>query len=713
MSDQDHIKLMIRLICSTLLESPAAKDYATRSPSNTLDDVLPTGKASYGGARKDGGAVSECLEVDHERLVNAAAPTLETPDPLADMGGPQDAWQEPASTGVAHVTVTGYRPKEAVTRLKDTSLRRVRALPPRNPKWMQGEPRWMQSSVTVETQPTQPVRLAGCPVAIDTTASYLISPGHRRWEEHVKAFGEAPVCDRRVACSAVPVLEPFKVRIITAGEGVFYLESRRLQRMLTHVLKHGPLAHFFPALQGRISEEVLMGVAGDWLRTGDYSILSGDYKGATDTLRKEYCVDTLKIILDLIPQYNLVDEEGLLTSDTRQLRDIMTACLSEHRLEYSFKGKKEWGGPSVKEKWSVDQMKGQLMGSFLSFPILNIVNLAVNLSFLIRAGVVDSMEWPSAPLIVNGDDVFAVGPRGIFDDAWEKYVGLVGFRKSLGKNYVSSKFCTINTQLYQVVETAQGPWLREVHAVPFHHLFKEGWADVRDLENVVDGVPVEGPAAAGALLDRVTSHFSEESDKELWTRFFMLRHRKALDRLSLPWYLPGDLGGLGIKPWGSLREESHPDAMLAAYLIRSLQVDDLRNQVKAELPVMQGYSDSRPCDVLRARLDTEYMKACGWTQIHMKNPSEEWLKVCAERPRAPSLDPLGLLLAGHIPEPPKANFTRLNGMKRKLKGLQGLANNGIRLNPVDLRQEHRILWVPRVVRLRILGYRHLRSRGLW
>lgn len=131
------------------------------------------------------------------------------------------------------------------------------------------------------------------------------------------------------------------------------------------------------------------------------------------------------------------------------------------------------------------QTRGQLMGDVLSFPILCLLNASTyygsielykkrslletslrNSKFYVsvveplfslsysHADAIDRATelvitpavLNSSQLRINGDDIiFQADPP--FYDIWSEYISIVGFKKSVGKNYYSNHFATVNSQI--------------------------------------------------------------------------------------------------------------------------------------------------------------------------------------------------------------------------------------------------------------------------
>jgi len=91
------------------------------------------------------------------------------------------------------------------------------------------------------------------------------------------------------------------------------------------------------------------------------------------------------------------------------------------------------------------QTNGQLMGSVLSFPILCFANLCAYWVAL-ENHLGRSIILRDLPVLVNGDDIlFRADTK--FYSFWKQIVAGCGFELSIGKNYFSSQYTMINSQL--------------------------------------------------------------------------------------------------------------------------------------------------------------------------------------------------------------------------------------------------------------------------
>jgi hypothetical protein len=152
-------------------------------------------------------------------------------------------------------------------------------------------------------------------------------------------------------------------------------------------------------------------------------LLSGDYTNATDDLNfniSQVAIEELSKAFESSPFLSsLIRWEG-----------------GEHLVHYP-----EWTGLSP-----VLQSNGQLMGSLLSFPILCWVNAFT----LCKA---TGLPLEKVPALFHGDDIAAQITLDEFHK-WKQIASQVGLSLSVGKNYVSKSFISIDSQLFTVQETS-------------------------------------------------------------------------------------------------------------------------------------------------------------------------------------------------------------------------------------------------------------------
>jgi hypothetical protein len=226
-----------------------------------------------------------------------------------------------------------------------------------------------------------------------------------------------------VQCRPIGLIEPFKVRVITMGDEAVYHLARRYQPRLWK-----PLHNFRASrLVGETTKDGAMIDFASKLGRGSRDLLiSGDYKAATDHLPSE------------LSEYWL---EGAMerTNVPFEDRPAMLAALTRHLFEDG-----------------QVQKSGQLMGSPVSFPVLCLVNLAVvwmTLDYSQNNRRIHDLE--EEPVLVNGDDLLFEGDYWTYL-TWKAIAAYAGLLPSIGKTLVSPRFCSINSQLWEVNNAKSG-----------------------------------------------------------------------------------------------------------------------------------------------------------------------------------------------------------------------------------------------------------------
>jgi hypothetical protein len=148
--------------------------------------------------------------------------------------------------------------------------------------------------------------------------------------------------------------------------------------------------------------------------------VSGDYSAATDNIH----MDATSAALDGI------------TSDPITY-SLMRENLCGQRIRYD----------DSLEIEEFQQERGQLMGSLFSFPILCLINLAI-FRWAFEEWVGHEVQIKELPVLINGDDILFPAIQGLLE-SWEKKIGQVGFKKSLGKNFASERFAMINSTFFR------------------------------------------------------------------------------------------------------------------------------------------------------------------------------------------------------------------------------------------------------------------------
>lgn len=244
------------------------------------------------------------------------------------------------------------------------------------------------------------------------------------WNEALELAKASEDCE----VSIMAVLEPLKVRVISKGNALRYWVSKSFQKQMWGFLQGLPqcvlTGHPLDEthLEGILTRERKIG-----LEFSQPMWASGDYAAATDSLD----INFTKLCF-----------EGFLSRSkgyTDDAKDVLRSVLYEQGLNY----------PDVKgypEIPRVMQATGQLMGSPLSFPILNMVNLICYWQSL-ETYLGRRLALRDLPVLVNGDDILFRADARLYA-IWTEKITNVGFKFSLGKNYLDAELLTANSQFF-------------------------------------------------------------------------------------------------------------------------------------------------------------------------------------------------------------------------------------------------------------------------
>lgn len=339
----------------------------------------------------------------------------------------------------------------------------------------------------------------------------------------------------------VPILEPLKVRTITATNGLASFVAKNCQRAMkstldslkANVLTTGPLCTM--DLHDLYEREQFLFKTADLSWSSPPQWVSGDYKGATDTI---------KLPLTKMAFEQFLTRIQVPDTDVETLRMV----LYEQVLEYP---KKCGIAP-------VQQQTGQLMGSVESFPILLLLNLAgYLLAFRDRfRSDFDDMEADAlkhlvrtAPVLVNGDDILFRADDELYSH-WMRWIGVIGFVLSVGKNYRHPSVLTVNSQCFVFSLCDNVP---RFERVPYLNV----------------GLLIGQAKVAGGRTDETKPLWSifnqlvdECPDPSQMARHFIHYNRERIQELTkkglLNLFLPTELGGLGFRSTTSDGREFHP-----------------------------------------------------------------------------------------------------------------------------------------------------------
>jgi len=149
----------------------------------------------------------------------------------------------------------------------------------------------------------------------------------------------------------------------------------------------------------------------DFTQTSGEVFVSGDYEAATDNIALDVYITAMNSVRDTCSHV------------PRNVWDI-----AQDQARHTLVGGGETGV----------QQRGQLMGSYLSFPFLCLINFLA-FKFSVRRHV---------PLRINGDDIVFRATQEECD-RWKENVGRCGLTLSQGKTMVDTKYFSLNSCLFR------------------------------------------------------------------------------------------------------------------------------------------------------------------------------------------------------------------------------------------------------------------------
>jgi hypothetical protein len=195
---------------------------------------------------------------------------------------------------------------------------------------------------------------------------------------------------------------------------------------------HQSLYDFISSYEWLLRGEARRGRFAPFARKAGEVFVSGDYESATDNLSTEVAEVILKSILERTRNV----PSGIKDLALRSLRAKINYLVD---------------GEVVAE---VQQRRGQLMGNYLSFPLLCLQNYLA-FRFLIRRDV---------PLRINGDDIVFRATREEFN-TWADGVGRLGLTLSKGKTAVSPHWFSLNSCFFMARGERERRGVKEVKVI--------------------------------------------------------------------------------------------------------------------------------------------------------------------------------------------------------------------------------------------------------
>jgi hypothetical protein len=345
--------------------------------------------------------------------------------------------------------------------------------------------------------------------------------------------------------SVVALQEPFKIRTISIADGPATAAGTPLQKTWHRKMRK---LNCFGLIGGiPVSEAVRVFSFDDGL-----SFVSGDYSAATDRLS---LLATKRILARLLQRVAL--PIGL----RERLEDSLTSSVLDYsRTLETFRGKiPDALYESIRVPEKVQQTNGQLMGNILSFPILCLVNLASYLLALTRydgshpdilndrkiveqgleRGWLTPFELDRFRVLINGDDILFKADIPLYQ-SWRRTIVEFGLELSVGKNYFSERFFTVNSELYTAEGFTRRPWWGGL------------LTDILRMRNELKwytGVDVL-TGDLRQILPKIQSHFLlsiSPEHKSVASDIWLENYAPMMEAYSgLNWFLPVEMGGMGL-----------------------------------------------------------------------------------------------------------------------------------------------------------------------
>jgi hypothetical protein len=352
------------------------------------------------------------------------------------------------------------------------------------------------------------------------------------------------------------IKESLKARIATCGPSWPYFCLRPIQQLCwARLSQHRMFRLVGHTCDREFLEEIFPYDPEKWF-------LSGDYKQATDLMRRWVILETWNRLADNLRLENWERRIGAQSLCGHRVHysksdlppDVweqgFVTLASGEKLRFEKKIVKEKG--KTREFAVIRQANGQLMGGPLSFVTLCLVNAALCSQAYYMDMSAPDLPLSKLPILINGDDcVMQFTPRQ--KAGWYALLDGYGFESSVGKTYWAPSWLQINSQcFYQKLESQyeypgvdcplDSPEVRtSFEEVPFvnygyarPHKSKGGgrrpWSDIGQV---------------GWLL--LEGAFSKDCRARLLSRFLAnQRSVLAAAPAGVSWWIPKHLGGLGL-----------------------------------------------------------------------------------------------------------------------------------------------------------------------
>lgn len=379
------------------------------------------------------------------------------------------------------------------------------------------------------------------------------------------------------------VLEPFKVRGITAADPIVYHFGRLLQKPLHGFLRseRGPFR--FIGKRNNVAD-IRSVYAGSCLFTLDEfdrqvehygwrigkhmftSFVAGDYRAATDNMHPYLPEAFIAAFLKRTSSRGSIWEK------------VLNLTLGPHNIFYGC------GNGSIISEW------GQLMGAPTSFPVLNIVNAAMFWQSCCIYEKDERLSWINIlkkyRVLFNGDDIcFLSNPHHYM--VWEDVCTGCGLGLSPGKNYFTDRFVNINSTNYKAIYSETVNSLKVCLDFEEEFIVNSGLVkgqakvqnDSRRDDLIEKGLGDHEEDSLMSVCDQLEEcvRVASAEERERTYEIFRFHLEGRLKKSQRPWSLPRFFGGFGLPFGEETVKKAHIDLALKQ-LVNYRDLSDLKEK---------------------------------------------------------------------------------------------------------------------------------------
>jgi len=347
--------------------------------------------------------------------------------------------------------------------------------------------------------------------------------------------------------------EPIKVRLITKGESKPYWVAKTAQKGLyEHLVQYAPFALLYQPLSQLHLIQLVDRVKALGLFEEFNLWVSGDYKSATDLIDIRHTKMSFEEAL----------VKGVNYTHPAELKTVLRSVLYEQNLHY----------PPKENLPRVKQVSGQLMGSPLSFPILCVINL-VGFWITLERYTGRKFEINQLPCLINGDDILFKSSLAFYE-MWKIEVADLGFKLSIGKNYIHKKLLTANSVLFRDLGDGffkQIPYLNIGLLTSMAKKTGSKTIKAKPIWDYYNGA-VSG-AFDPARAHRRFVHYNKQAIQRSTTRK-VVEEDKSINLTTFNMFLPVERGGLGFNCPSTVEYKTTPFQRRWATYLRKQMKDD-------------------------------------------------------------------------------------------------------------------------------------------